>query len=296
MATDSAFQRPQPAPPPTTGDGYSTSELWAVFRAEVAEHLHHLRTLLKVGSSQLPELRRIAHTLKGTAATMGFDHVATLTHRLEDTLTEQRLPECGAHMRLLEELLGGQADRVEMPVPTWTLRTQLEQVAQQTAYAEGKQVQWEYFGEPAAEERLRSLAPAHWLGQLVRNAIVHGIETPTQRRERGKAPVGSVRVRIHAENATLLVEVQDDGQGLDLEAIRQAAQARGLTVRDADPETLYALLLQPGFSTRATPDERAGRGWGLDIVNTVVQQQGGTLTFTSHVGEGTTIHIGFPIR
>ena len=137
--------------------------------------------------------------------------------------------------------------------------------------------------------------------QLVRNAIVHGIEPSTVRAAAGKPPAGTVRVRFNDANPgeySLLVE--DDGQGLDPEQIRARALERGLLdaqqAAALDRSGAFRLIFQSGFSTAAAVTEHAGRGVGLDVVNTTVRACGGRIGIATAAGKYTRFKTVFPRR
>jgi len=137
--------------------------------------------------------------------------------------------------------------------------------------------------------------------QLVRNAIVHGIEPSTARAAAGKPPAGSVRVRFNDANPeeySLLVE--DDGHGLDPEQIRERALERGLLdaqqAATLDRSGAFRLIFQSGFSTAAEVTEHAGRGVGLDVVNSAVRACGGRIGIATAAGKYTRFKAVLPRR
>jgi chemosensory pili system protein ChpA (sensor histidine kinase/response regulator) len=127
------------------------------------------------------------------------------------------------------------------------------------------------------------------LEHLLRNAAIHGIESPADRRAAGKAETGRISLAVSREGSELRLVVADDGAGLDAEAIAAAARARGLIGADeaVDAERAARLILSAGLTTRKQVDRDAGRGVGLDAVNAEVQQLGGSLEVTTSPGEGT---------
>jgi chemotaxis protein histidine kinase CheA len=135
--------------------------------------------------------------------------------------------------------------------------------------------------------------------QMVRNAVVHGIETTEERAAAGKPPAGTVRVRFSdskPEEYSLLVE--DDGQGLSTTRIRKRALERGLLdVQQAaslDRSGAFRLIFQSGFSTASEVDEHAGRGVGLDVVNATVRECGGRIGIATSPGKYTRFKTVLP--
>ena len=125
---------------------------------------------------------------------------------------------------------------------------------------------------------------------LLRNAIDHGIETPQERQSLGKPAIATIRLRGYQVGSTVSIEVIDDGRGLDVEAIKQAAVSRGVRSRQelAQMSTaeIQALIFAPGFSTRTAVTEISGRGVGLDVVRANVDRLKGNIQveFTPHKG------------
>jgi two-component system chemotaxis sensor kinase CheA len=127
------------------------------------------------------------------------------------------------------------------------------------------------------------------LGHLIRNAVVHGIETPAERESQGKPPRGTVSVEVTSFGSFAKIEVADDGKGLDEWAILARARALGLDATQG----AEALIFEPGIST-ASLSQSAGRGVGLDAVQRAVAQLGGAVTLTSAPGEGTRFTLEVP--
>jgi two-component system, chemotaxis family, sensor kinase CheA len=136
------------------------------------------------------------------------------------------------------------------------------------------------------------------LVHLVRNAVDHGLEQVARRRELGKPEEGSIRLGIARESESLLISVEDDGRGIDLEAIRQAAIEKGLySTQEAaalDRVVLLDLLTRPAFTTRRDVTEVSGRGVGLDVVRSAVESLGGHLEMESEKGKGSRFTLVIP--
>ncbi len=132
---------------------------------------------------------------------------------------------------------------------------------------------------------------------LVRNALDHGIEPPYLRAAAGgKSPRGRITIRAREVGGKVEIVVEDDGRGVDLEAVRATAIARGLldATRAASERELLECLFHSGFSTRAHVGDVSGRGVGLDAVKAGIAKSGGTVAIASRVGAGTTIRISVP--
>jgi two-component system chemotaxis sensor kinase CheA len=136
------------------------------------------------------------------------------------------------------------------------------------------------------------------LVHLVRNAIDHGLEVPEVRRQAGKDEQGQLRFEATKTDESLVLKVVDDGRGIDAERVLKKAIEKGLAFEDqeySDAE-VYAMLLQPGFSTAEQVTNVSGRGVGLDVVRAALAQQGGDVTIESEFGKGTTFSLTFPLR
>ncbi|MGH8300756.1 MAG: Hpt domain-containing protein [Steroidobacteraceae bacterium] len=131
---------------------------------------------------------------------------------------------------------------------------------------------------------------------MLRNAVVHGIETPEERTRRGKPPAGRILLEIHREGAEVMVRLTDDGAGMNLEAIRAKGRALGLIPagRALSDEDAMQLILEPGFSTAGALTQQAGRGVGMDVVATEIKRLGGALHMESKTGEGSVFTIRLP--
>ena len=132
---------------------------------------------------------------------------------------------------------------------------------------------------------------------LLRNAVVHGIEAPEQRRTRGKSATGRINLRLQREGSEVIVEVSDDGAGMNLAAIRDKGLALGLIRADQEltDDDVMQLVLEPGFSTAGALTQQAGRGVGMDVVATEVKKLGGALHMDSKPGQGTRFTIRLPL-
>jgi two-component system chemotaxis sensor kinase CheA len=137
------------------------------------------------------------------------------------------------------------------------------------------------------------------LTHLVRNCCDHGIESPAERIAEGKPPLGHVLLHAHHEGGQIRLEVRDDGRGIDPERVRRKALARGLKsaaeLAAMSAAELQALVLLPGFSTAEQVTEVSGRGVGMDVVKTNLEQLGGSLQIESSPGTGTSMHLRLPL-
>lgn len=134
------------------------------------------------------------------------------------------------------------------------------------------------------------------LEHMLRNAVVHGIETPAERRKAKKPEEGTITVAVSSEATEFVIRVEDDGRGLDLDAIRKRAKERGLISKGQEltPRQLGRLILESGFTTSKEVTGLAGRGVGMDVVNSEIKQMGGSLEIATEAGKGTRFTVRIP--
>ena len=182
--------------------------------------------------------------------------------------------------------------------PISHLFSQMPRVVRDAARATGKEVELVLSGGQLEVDRRILQELRDPLVHLLRNAVDHGIEPPELRVAAGKSSRGRVTLQASREGSNLVVEVVDDGKGIDYEAVRVKAIERGVVgPREAaalSEAELAALLLRPGFSTRDEVTEMSGRGVGLDVVAVRMQGLGGSLSIRSVTGQGTTIRLTVP--
>ena len=182
-------------------------------------------------------------------------------------------------------------------VPIGEVFERLRFTARDAIRESGKQVALAFHGQGTEIDKLvvdRMLEP---LLHLVRNAVTHGIEAPAERIARGKPAQGTLTLRAAASGDRIVIDVEDDGGGIDVEAVARRARASGLL--DAD-ETLgdaqlLDVLCAPGFSTRAEADRTSGRGVGMEVVRSTVRALAGELTLETAPGLGTRFVIDLPL-
>ncbi len=134
---------------------------------------------------------------------------------------------------------------------------------------------------------------------LLRNAFDHGIESPEIRRKRGKAEQGKIEIRAYHKGNQTIIQVKDDGEGLNIERIRNQVLVKGLLsakqIAKAPPSRLLKMIFEPGFSTAAKVSELSGRGVGLDVVRSQIRALKGKISVTSSPGKGTTFTLRLPL-
>jgi chemosensory pili system protein ChpA (sensor histidine kinase/response regulator) len=172
----------------------------------------------------------------------------------------------------------------------------LTRIVRQVAAETGKKVELAVTGSSGEVDRQvleRMLPPFE---HMLRNSVVHGIESPAERVARAKPETGRIDVQLRREGAEVVILVGDDGAGVNLKAIREKAVALGMIdARQAlSDEEAMQLILEPGFSTAATVTQAAGRGVGMDVVATEIKKLGGALHMGTTPGKGTRFTIRLP--
>jgi two-component system chemotaxis sensor kinase CheA len=161
----------------------------------------------------------------------------------------------------------------------------------------GKQAEVTVSGEETELDRTIVEELADPLVHMVRNSLDHGIELPEERRAQGKEPTGQVRLRASHQAGHILIEVADDGRGIDRQRIVAKARERGLIMEGAqlaDSEALN-LIFEPGFSTAERVTDISGRGVGMDVVRKKIQKLRGRIEIQSKPGRGTTFLLKLPL-
>lgn len=233
-------------------------------------------------------LQQLSRALNESAADLGgLQGVLDDLARQYDGLLQQQ-------SRVSSELQDGLM-RARM-VPFDGLVPRLRRVVRQAASETGKQVHLTLEGTHGELDRNvldRMIAP---LEHMLRNSVAHGLETSEQRRAAGKAEEGSIAIRLRREGSEIVLEVADDGAGLNRDAIRHRAEQRGLIAIGAalSDEELDSLIFAPGFSTYDQVSQLAGRGVGMDVVRNEVRQLGGSVDIHSVWGQGVTFTLRLP--
>lgn len=164
--------------------------------------------------------------------------------------------------------------------------------------AVGKEIQLVIEGEDTPIDKTIEEKICNPLDHLIRNSIDHGIEDPLDRKKAGKPVEGLLKLKAYQKQKATYIEVSDDGRGIDPEKIIAKAVDKGLIRQEESAqmskEEVNALLFQPGFSTAATATDLSGRGVGLDVVKTAVEELNGTVTLESEPGRGTTFILKIP--
>ncbi len=171
----------------------------------------------------------------------------------------------------------------------------LSRLVRQMATEQGKKAELVVQGSGEIDRQvLEKMVPA--LEHMIRNAVIHGIETPNERVAAGKPEMGKISINLHREGSQVVMEIADDGCGMNIGAIRDKAADLGLIVEDAEltSEEVIQFVLRSGFSTADRLTHAAGRGVGMDVVASEITKLGGTLNIETEAGHGTRFIVSLP--
>ena len=207
-----------------------------------------------------------------------------------------RLTESALHLARIVEEVRDQALKLRI-VQIGSTFSRFQRVVRDVARESGKEINLEVSGGETELDKTLVERIADPLTHLVRNAIDHGIEKPDARRNLGKSGAGTVRLHAYHDAGSVIIEVADDGGGLNRDRILQKATQRGLvpegaTLTDAQ---VYELIFEPGFSTAEQVTNLSGRGVGMDVVKSNVTALRGTVEIDSEEGRGTRVKLRLPL-
>lgn len=175
----------------------------------------------------------------------------------------------------------------------------LPRIVRDLAVGANKQIELAMSGQETEIDRQVLEAIQDPLIHCVRNSADHGIEMPEKRQAAGKAPTGTISLNAFHEGGHIVIEIRDDGAGINVAAVRAKAVERGLvkkeTAEQLSDERVSQFIFEPGFSTAAKVTEISGRGVGMDVVRTNIEKIGGSVDLSSRPGQGTTLRIKIPL-
>ncbi|HEX3105517.1 MAG TPA: chemotaxis protein CheA [Terriglobales bacterium] len=215
----------------------------------------------------------------------------------KDALRPRFVDAMGFQSRVLNDLQRS-VMKIRM-VPVEQLFRRFPRIVHDAAKTCGKQVQLTLRGQDTDLDKGLLDAIAEPLTHIVRNAVSHGIESPSQREKIGKNPVGTVQLNAYHQANQLIVEVIDDGSGIDAAKIKAKALKANLISSEVagrmTTQEIYDLIFRPGFSTADEITEISGRGVGLDVVHSVLMRIKGTIETETDLGQGTTFRLKLPL-
>ncbi|KQX95115.1 chemotaxis protein CheA [Rhodanobacter sp. Root480] len=249
---------------------------------------------------------------EGSSIRVGIDKVDALINMMgELVITQSMLSDIGEKfdMSQLERLREGlvQLERNTRELQESVMRIRMLSIAsvfnrfprlvRDLERKLGKQVRLELHGENTELDKTVLEKIGDPLVHLVRNAIDHGLESPEKRKAAGKSETGTLKLNAYHEGGNIVVQISDDGAGLNHAAIVAKAQQRGLIAagQELSDAEVAELIFQPGFSTAAQATDLSGRGVGMDVVRRNVRDLGGTVGVRSVTGKGSTFTIALPL-
>jgi two-component system chemotaxis sensor kinase CheA len=268
--------------PETTADA-AAQEIGGARRGGTAEHairvgvdvLEDMMTLISELVLTRNQLLQVHRRQADEAFAAPLQRLSTITSELQDSIMKTRVQPIGAVWRKLPRVVRDLAREV------------------------GKDIRLEMEGETTELDRQVLELIRDPLTHMVRNSADHGLETPEARVAAGKPRTGTIRLAAAHESGSVVITVEDDGRGLDPVRIRDKAVAKGL-IAAAESETMtdqqaLRLIFAPGFSTAETVTNLSGRGVGMDVVRTNIEQIGGQIDVRSEPGRGASFRIRIPL-
>jgi two-component system chemotaxis sensor kinase CheA len=204
----------------------------------------------------------------------------------------QGLEDLALRTRHLQE--GVMAIRMQ---PVKSVFSRMPRVVRDLSAKLGKKIELEMRGETTEVDKTVIEELGDPLTHMIRNSLDHGIESPEDRIAAGKPAVGTITLSAEHRSGRILIQVSDDGRGLDRERLLEKARERGVVAEDQTltPEEIDALIFRPGFSTAKEVSEVSGRGVGMDVVRRNIQALGGRTAVDSEWGKGTTFTLTLPL-
>ena len=276
-------------------------------RTRIERRVQQLRTLARDLGRTRQSLRDDVSRVRGAATDEGRLGLEAHLRGVEAALAEQATQLAQATAALLDdtEALRRTIANLQQGLTRVRMQTarglflRLARALRAAARTAGARIELKTSGDATEFDKAVAEQITDPLVQILRNAVVHGIEPPEERVRRGKPPVGTITLSARQESSLVVLEVTDDGRGVDTTRLRQRfvddgrwTAARARLASDAD---VLAALFDPGVSSRDEADEMSGRGIGLDLVRETIARLGGEITVTSLPGRGTTFTIRLPV-
>ncbi|MEJ2379211.1 MAG: chemotaxis protein CheA, partial [Pseudolabrys sp.] len=218
-----------------------------------------------------------------------------VVHGLEEETTGrlvQVLEEVSHHTRELKDSVMSMRAQ-----PIGAVFQRMPRLVRELAHKTGKKVKLEMHGEGTEVDRSIIERLGDPLTHIIRNSVDHGIESPSKRRANGKSEEGTVRLSAEHRGGRIVVEIADDGGGVDPDRVLKKARERGIVSPDAvlTEDEINNLIFAPGFSTAETISDISGRGVGMDVVRRNIQDVGGRINLKSERGRGMTLQLALPL-
>ena len=279
------------AAPPSVSPVVAVAAAAPAAAAKVASHPRHAQSsgTIRVGVEKVDQIVNLVGELVITQA-MLVQAASALDPVLHDRLLNG-IEQLERNARDLQEAVMS----IRM-MPMDYVFSRFPRVVRENAARMGKRIRLVTRGQATELDKSLIERIIDPLTHLVRNSLDHGIELPEKRIERGKNPEGQLTLSAQHSGGQIIIEVSDDGGGLDRSRIIKKATEQGIAVNENTPdEEVWQLIFAPGFSTAEHVTEISGRGVGMDVVRRNIQGMGGHIQLSSREGKGTTTRIILPL-
>lgn len=273
------------------GDGFATKEGTPVMEAPARGHAVKAAggTVIKVDALKLEYLVDMAGELVISESVVRHDPRVT---GAEDPVLSRHLAQLA---RVVQEV---QKTSMSLRmVAVGTLFRKMERLVRDLSRKSGKVAELTTVGDEVELDRTIVEELGDPLVHMIRNAMDHGLETPQERRRAGKGEPGTVRLSARHDAGAIVIELSDDGRGLDATKILRTARRLGLVGEQEQPDedSIFKLILEPGFSTAEKVTDLSGRGVGMDVVKKQIQKLRGRIAIRSVPGQGCTFILRLPL-
>lgn len=284
---------PAPAATPAVAESAAAAEAISqaarTSRAAAPAHADKESTSIRVGVEKVDQVINLVGELVITQAMLA-QTASTLDPVLHDRLLNG-MEQLERNARDLQEAVMS----IRM-MPMDYVFSRFPRLVRDIAGKMGKQIELQTYGRATELDKSLIERIIDPLTHLVRNSLDHGIETPEKRVAAGKDPVGQLVLSAQHNGGNIVIEVSDDGAGLNREKILKKAMAQGLPVNENSPDDeIWQLIFAPGFSTAEKVTDISGRGVGMDVVRRNIQDMGGHVQLSCEPGNGTTTRIVLPL-
>lgn len=269
-----------------------------------AEHAKEVNKtqIIKTHNEELKKVQEVRIDIKKLDNLMDMvGELLIYKMRLENinkTLESKDLEEITNAINLLTQNIQSEVIEERM-IPVGSVFSRLPRIVRDLSHEEGKDVELIIEGDDKKLDRTVIDKITDPLIHMIRNCVDHGIEMPEERKVLGKEKRGTIKLKASREKNSIVIEVEDDGKGIDAKKIKEVAIKKGILPIDEinamSDEKLQELSFLPGFSTKEKITEVSGRGVGLDVVKTNIKEVGGIVELYSKKGEGTRIRIELPL-
>lgn len=279
----------EPAVAESAAAAEAISQAARTSRAAAPAHVDKESTSIRVGVEKVDQVINLVGELVITQAMLA-QTASTLDPVLHDRLLNG-MEQLERNARDLQEAVMS----IRM-MPMDYVFSRFPRLVRDIAGKMGKQIELQTYGRATELDKSLIERIIDPLTHLVRNSLDHGIETPEKRVAAGKDPVGQLVLSAQHNGGNIVIEVSDDGAGLNREKILKKAMAQGLPVNENSPDDeIWQLIFAPGFSTAEKVTDISGRGVGMDVVRRNIQDMGGHVQLSCEPGNGTTTRIVLPL-